>query len=317
MGGNYNHYFTPADYTETVYFAAGKTTLSDDEIALGINTLVNALKNVYYNDKDVCEQLDNLTLDKANTDVIKSAIKPLVEGAKIKMSCGGSISPYLEKNVFIKGFFFESGDEDGSFIGVSNAISAAIEAYPAGKYAMAISGEKLSKSDIEKVVEFSLKSENGVKYSLVNYVVTVENMVGSLIKTIAQILLYVGMGVFVFAVILFMSYISASVSYKKREIGILRAVGARSSDVFGIFFNEALVIALIVFALATIGSGGSVAVTNSALRASYGLPITLLSYGIREIGIILFGCVTTALVASFIPVLRIARKKPVDAIKNR
>ena len=97
MGGNYNHYFTPADYTETVYFADGKTTLSDDEIALGINTLVNALKNVYYNDKDVCEQLDNMTLDKANTDVIKSAIKPLVEGAKIKMSCGGSISPYLEK----------------------------------------------------------------------------------------------------------------------------------------------------------------------------------------------------------------------------
>ena len=96
MGGNYNHYFTPADYTETVYFADGETTLSDDEIALGINTLVNALKNVYYNDKDVCKQLDNLTLDKANTDVIKSAIKPLVEGAKIKMSCGGSISPYLE-----------------------------------------------------------------------------------------------------------------------------------------------------------------------------------------------------------------------------
>ena len=59
---------------------------------------------------------------------------------------------------------------------MSNAISAAIEVYPAGKYAMAISGEKLSKSDIEKVVEFSLKSENGVKYSLVNYVVIVENM---------------------------------------------------------------------------------------------------------------------------------------------
>ena len=49
----------------------------------------------------------------------------------------------------------------------------------------------------------------------------------------------------------------------------------------------------------------------------YGLPITLLGYGIREIGIILFGCVTTELVASVIPVLRIARKKPVDAIKNR
>ena len=120
-----------------------------------------------------------------------------------------------------------------------------------------------------------------------------------------------------FAVILFMTYISASISYKKREIGILRAVGARSSDVFGIFFNEALVISLIVFVLATIGSGVVVSVVNSSLRATYGLPITLLSYGIREIGIILLGCIATALFASFIPVLRIARKKPVDAIKNR
>ena len=87
-----------------------------------------------------------------------------------------------------------------------------------------------------------------------------------------------------------MTYISASVSYKKREIGILRAVGARSSDVFGIFFNEALVISLIVFGLATVASGITVALTNASLRSTYGLPITLLSFGIREIGLILLGC---------------------------
>lgn len=142
-------------------------------------------------------------------------------------------------------------------------------------------------------------------------------MVGTIIKTVAKILLYVGIGVFVFSVILFMTYISASVSYKKREIGILRAVGARSSDVFGIFFNEALVISLIIFGLATVASGITVALTNASLRSSYGLPITLLSFGIREIGLILLGCVATALVASFLPVLRIASKKPIDAIKNR
>ncbi len=317
FGSNYNYYFTSKDYSGVVYFDDGKTTLADDEIVLGIKTLINALKNVYYNDETIVERLDNLTVDVANADEIKNTIKPLVKDAKIKMSCGGSITPYLEKTVLIKGFFFENDDVNKSFIGVSEQLATAIAAAPVGKYAMAISGEKLSKPDLEKIVEFSTKSENGIKYSLVNYVVSAESMIGSLIKTIAKILLYVGMGVFVFAVILFMTYISASVTYKKREIGILRAVGARSGDVFGIFFNEALVIALIVFALATIGSGVAVALTNSALRASYGLPITLLSYSVRQIGIILLGCVATALFASFIPVLRIARKKPVDAIKNR
>ena len=317
MGGNYSRYFTKSDYSDVAYFENGKTALYENEIALGVNAVVSALENVYYSDEAVMESLRSLIIEKTNQSEIINTLKPLLDGAKIKMSCGGSFSAYFTEIVSVKGFFFDDGDVDGSFIGMSDELATRLKSVPTGKYQMAVSGEKISKTDLEKIVDFSMKSENGVKYSLVNYVVSVENMIGSLIKSVAKILLYVGIGVFVFAVILFMSYISASVSYKKREIGILRAVGARSSDVFGVFFNEALVIALIVFALATIGSGVSVAVTNSALRSSYGLPITLLSYGIREAGIILLGCVVTALFASFIPVLKIARKKPVDAIKNR
>ena len=316
MGGDYRHYFTTADYAGTVFFDSGKTTLSGNEIVLEVKQLINALKNVYYKDGKVLEKLNKLDTE-TDAETIKTTLASLVKDAKIKMRCGGPYNPYITKILTIKGFFFEDKNVDKSFIGVSDSLASEIKNAPAGKYAMAISGEKLSKSDLEKVVEFSMKSEDGVKYSLVNYVVSAENMVGSFIKTVAKILLYVGIGVFVFAVILFMTYISASISYKKREIGILRAVGARSSDVFGIFFNEALVISLIVFVLATIGSGVVVSVVNSSLRATYGLPITLLSYGIREIGIILLGCIATALFASFIPVLRIARKKPVDAIKNR
>lgn len=318
MGGDYRYYFTTADYAGTVFFDSGKTTLSDDEIVLEVKQLINALKNVYYDNTEICDRLDGIE-NSSDNEEIKATLSPLVKDAKIKMQCGGTYNPYITKILTIKGYFFDPGDGtvDKSFIGVSDSLAAEIKNAPVGKYARAISGEKLSKADLEKVVEFSMKSEDGVKYSLVNYVVSAENMVGSIIEAVAKILLYVGIGVFVFAVILFMTYISASISYKKREIGILRAVGARSSDVFGIFFNEALVISLIVFVLATIGSGVVVSVVNSSLRATYGLPITLLSYGIREIGIILLGCIATALFASFIPVLRIARKKPVDAIKNR
>lgn len=317
LGGKYSHYFTPGDFSGILHFEDGQTALSGDEIALEIKTLVKALENVYYDQEETLARLRGLTLDRANAGEIEETIKPLLADAKIKMTCGGSISPYLVRAVAIKGFFFETAEVKGSFLGVSEALMTEIEKAPAGKYQKAISGEKLTKSGLEKIVDLSGKNENGVQYSLVNYIVSMENMVGSLIKTVAEILLWVGIGVFVFAIILFMTYISASVSYKKREIGILRAVGARSSDVFGVFFHEALVIAMIVFVLATLGSGISVAVANSALRSSYGLPITLLSYGIREIGLILVGCVATALSASFLPVFRIARKKPVDAIKNR
>lgn len=148
------------------------------------------------------------------------------------MQCGGTYNPYITKILTIKGYFVDPGDGtvDKSFIGVSDSLAAEIKNAPVGKYAMAISGEKLSKSDLEKLSSFNEKRRRR-QVSLVNYVVSAENMVGSIIAAVAKILLYVGIGVFVFAVILFMTYISASISYKKREIGILRAVGARSSDV--------------------------------------------------------------------------------------
>jgi len=324
FGESFNYYFTPEQYADVVYFDGDKTTLSGNEVVLSINKIIELLRNAYYNDSKTTEKLDQLVIDKSNADEIKNTILPLMitfGGMNVKMACVENARQYFTQTISIKGFFFEQdyidGDVDGSFIGVSESLASSLAALPVGKYEMAISGEKLSKAQLEKIVEFSMKTEGGIEYSLNNYVVLLESMVGSIIKAVAKILLYVGIGVYVFAIILFMTYIAASISYKKREIGILRAVGARSSDVFGIFFNEALVISLIVFILATVGSGVSVAVANSALRASYGLPITLLSYGIREIGIILLGCVLTALVASFIPVLKIARKKPVDAIKNR
>lgn len=317
FGSNYSHYFTPKDYSNVTYFEKGKTALKENEITLGLSTLVNTLSDVYYGDEEVQNSLKDIYNDLSDVEGIASILQPLAQNIVLKMSCGGSFEPYFVKNVTIQGFFLENETVDSTFIGVSNEMGEALKQAPVGKYAMAICGEKLSKSELEKIVDFSGTSENGVKFTLTNYVVSAENMVGSIIKTVAKILLYVGIAVFVFAIILFMTYISASVSYKKREIGILRAVGARSSDVFGIFFNEALVISLIVFGLATVASGITVALTNASLRSTYGLPITLLSFGIREIGLILLGCVATALVASFLPVLRIASKKPVDAIKNR
>jgi ABC-type antimicrobial peptide transport system permease subunit len=114
-----------------------------------------------------------------------------------------------------------------------------------------------------------------------------------------------------------MNFISTSISYKKREIGILRAVGARSSDVFGIFFNEALIIALINFALAIVGVFIGATALNGFLRNEYGLLVTLLSFGIRQISLVLGVSVFVAFLSSLLPVSLIAKKRPIDAINNR
>jgi ABC-type antimicrobial peptide transport system permease subunit len=168
-----------------------------------------------------------------------------------------------------------------------------------------------------KLVKFSYETNDGVMYLLRNEVTSTLGQVNSLIEGLAKVFLYVGIGFAVFASLLMLNFIATSISYKKREIGVLRAVGARSSDVFGIFFNESFIIACINFLIAAIAVFGVSTYLNTYFRGQLGLLITLLAFGIRQIALIFVVSVVAAFVASFIPTIRISGKKPIDAINNR
>lgn len=129
--------------------------------------------------------------------------------------------------------------------------------------------------------------------------------------------LYIGIGFAVFASLMLSNFISTSIAYKKQEIGILRAIGARSNDVFRIFFSESFIIAMTNFVLSAIATGTVTAVINANLRRSTGILITLLSFSLRQVALLLVISIGVAFIASFLPVRKIAAKKPIDAIRNR
>jgi ABC-type antimicrobial peptide transport system permease subunit len=182
------------------------------------------------------------------------------------------------------------------------------------KYAVApLTGN--NKTDLN-LVKFSYETNEGVRYALRNEVSSMLNIINSTIEALSTAFLYIGIFFAVFASLMMMNFISTSISYKKREIGILRAVGARSSDVFGIFFNESLIIAVINFAIAAIAVFALSMYFNSMFRNNYGLLITLLSFGIRQLALILAVSVGAAFIASILPTTRISNKKPIDAINN-
>ncbi len=193
------------------------------------------------------------------------------------------------------------------------------ETEDAGYYSFAIG--KMPYTDaaaVKKIVKFNYTAFDGdIYYELNNEVSFMLNNVNSLIEQLAKILLYVGIFFAVFASLMMYNFISVSISYKKREIGILRAVGARSSDVFGIFFNESLIITIINFILSSIATFVVAFVVNGVIRNQYGFTLTLLSVGIRQFALILGVGVLVAFIGSFLPVMRIARKRPIDAIQNR
>ena len=58
-------------------------------------------------------------------------------------------------------------------------------------------------------------------------------------------------------------------------------------------------------------------IINNYIRKDLGVLISLLTFGPRQVLLILVLSIFVAAAASFIPVKKIASKKPVDAIRNR
>ncbi len=186
-----------------------------------------------------------------------------------------------------------------------------------GKYDIAIGTMPDSRNDIEHLAEYCYESSDSVRYELQNPASFELDSLDEIIDTLADVFIWVGLFFCVFASILLSNFIATSISYKKQEIGILRAIGSRGNDVFRIFFSESFVIAMINFTLACIGTGVVTSAINSALRDSLGILMTVLDFGIRQILILFVISVAVAWIASFLPVKKIASKRPIDAIRNR
>lgn len=186
-----------------------------------------------------------------------------------------------------------------------------------GEYSFAITGMPKTSGDIEKLVRYCYTEQDGMKYQMQNSVTYELDSVNEVLKVLSKVFLYVGIGFAIFAMIMLANFIATSISYKKQEIGILRAIGARSHDVFRIFFAESFVIAMINFVLACVTTGILTMIINNALRIEVGILISILSFGIRQVALLLLISVGIAFLASFVPVYKIASKRPIDAIRNK
>ena len=185
-----------------------------------------------------------------------------------------------------------------------------------GYWSFAIAPMPRDKAGVQKLVELSYTDGEDLKFELKNQVMNSLDNFNSFIEVAAKVFLYVGIGFAAFSALLLMNFISVSISYKRHEIGILRAVGARSSDVFKIFFSESFIIALINYLLAVAATIATVVLINRGFRKS-GLTVTLLNFGVRQLALMFLISLGVAAIASFLPVWNIARRRPIDAIRNR
>lgn len=181
-----------------------------------------------------------------------------------------------------------------------------------GKYNFVITN---TKNTVEQV-KHMISSKNGADFNMRNEAYdTLFN--GAIIKTIKQlqtIFLVGGFVMGIFAALMLLNFISSSISAKRKEIGILRAVGAGKSDVFKIFFTESLLLAVICFMLASVVAWGASMILNAELVKIFSTQ--LLEYGFVNVLLILVISMFISFAATLFPVIREAKKSPVEGIRS-
>ena len=137
------------------------------------------------------------------------------------------------------------------------------------------------------------------------------------IEILKNIAFWVSLVLFIFTVFLIGNFIMTSIHYRKKEIGVLRALGSRSIDVIKIFLWEGLVMS---FISATVSAALLIIVTNllnSMIMAGTNMILTPFILGIRQFVIIYLIVFIVTIISSIIPIIKISKMKPIDAILNK
>ena len=139
----------------------------------------------------------------------------------------------------------------------------------------------------------------------------------SSIKYFSDFIKWIILGVLVFTILMMLNFIISTINSTKREMGILRAIGAKQSMIFAIYFLEMLIMCLIAWLLSIF-----VAMIISSRISYYMLKdfVTVASFAIMPINLatvslMLIISVVIAFTGTVIPILAKSNKKPVELFR--
>ncbi len=175
----------------------------------------------------------------------------------------------------------------------------------------------LSSNRIEdhKLIDEVTNLQNQFYFIGTNPILTTALIYEKVLSDFSAILLYIGIILALVSTLQLFNMITSSISMKKKEIGILRAIGARMKDVMKIFYSEALMIGLFSAILAILLNVVIITSANQFFMTQYGTSVKLLIFGYRQVVIIVLMVLISATLSTLLPVYFYAKKNPIDTIR--
>jgi putative ABC transport system permease protein len=158
-----------------------------------------------------------------------------------------------------------------------------------------------------KLPEVQVVSLQQVKTTLVSLVATAQTMIAA-VAVIAVIVALIGV----------INTILMSVYERTGEIGIMKALGARRSDIFELIWLETLMICLFGSIVGSIGAWIGAGLVEKAIKslADLGVSGSIVRITPGVIGWAMAGSITLGFFAGLYPAWRAASMRPVDAIRE-
>ena len=223
----------------------------------------------------------------------------------------------LEISPRIVGVYADEYDSEEDIYLINNLVYSYAKKSLIPDYAFLIAPMTEDKQIVNTLVNMHYGNDGENVYAMHNSVMIAMGHKGSTFSSLGKVFLYVGLALAVFSIALMSNYIAVSISSQKKQIGILRALGARSSDVFAIFYSESLIISIVNFVLATVSAFFASVIVNAKVAGDFGLQITFMLFGIRQIALMLALSIGVSLIASVVSIYSIAKRKPIDCILDK
>ena len=117
-------------------------------------------------------------------------------------------------------------------------------------------------------------------------------------------------------ILLVVNLISFSITSRKREIGILLALGTPQKDVTNTFVLETLILSVVSMVLTVILLFALIAPVNMLFMPSLSVYIPFLHVDLLTVAIVIVATMCLPLLAAWLPIIKLSKSRPVDVIRE-